>query len=144
MKVLKSLGAYLENNLLHVRVLKFAVVGLSGIVVNMAVLFFCTEILKIIYWISSIIAIEISIITNFMLNDVWTWKERSKKRLLHRITQYHISVGFTAIVFNWLLLILLTEIFNVYYLLSNLIGILVGTASNFVLNDLWTFRKSSD
>jgi len=32
----------------------------------------------------------------------------------------------------------------VYYLLSNLIGILVGTASNFVLNDLWTFGKTSD
>ena len=144
MKVLKSLRAYLENNVLHVRVLKFAVVGLSGIVVNMAVLIFCTEILEITYWISSIMAIEISIISNFVLNDIWTWKERSKKRLLHRFTQYHLSVGFTAIVFNWLLLILLTEIFNVYYLLSNLIGILVGTASNFVLNDLWTFGKTSD
>lgn len=144
MKIAKSLKSYLGNNVLHVRVVKFAVVGLSGVLVNMTVLFFFTEILRITYWVSGIIAIEISIIGNFILNDLWTWRDRAKKRLLHRFTQYHISVGLTAILFNWLLLIILTEVFNVYYLLSNLIGIIVGTVSNYILNDIWTFGKSSD
>ena len=31
--------------------------------------------------ISSIIAIEASIITNFFLNDLWTWSDREKKSL---------------------------------------------------------------
>jgi dolichol-phosphate mannosyltransferase len=144
MKVIKSLRIYLENNVLHLRVLKFAVVGLSGVLINMSALFFFTEILKITYWISSIIAIEISIISNFVLNDLWTWKDRLKKKLLHRFIQYHISVGLTAIVFNWLLLVILTEFFGMYYLLSNLIGIIVGTVSNYILNDLWTFGKISE
>lgn len=144
MKIAKSLKSYLGNNVLHVRVMKFAVVGLSGVLVNMTVLFFFTEILRITYWVSGIIAIEISIIGNFILNDLWTWRDRAKKRLLHRFTQYHISVGLTAILFNWLLLIILTEVFTVYYLLSNLIGIIVGTVSNYILNDIWTFGKSSD
>ncbi|OGB67080.1 MAG: hypothetical protein A2Y94_10745 [Caldithrix sp. RBG_13_44_9] len=144
MKIAKSLKSYLGNNVLHVRVVKFAVVGLSGVLVNMTVLFFFTEILRITYWVSGIIAIEISIIGNFILNDLWTWGDRAKKRFLQRFTQYHISVGLTAILFNWLLLIILTEVFNVYYLLSNLIGIIVGTVSNYILNDIWTFGKSSD
>ena len=144
MKIAKSLKSYLGNNVLHVRVVKFAVVGLSGVLVNMTVLFFFTEILRITYWVSGIIAIEISIIGNFILNDLWTWGDRAKKRFLQRFTQYHISVGLTAILFNWLLLIILTEVFNVYYLLSNLIGIIVGTVSNYILNDIWTFGKSPD
>jgi dolichol-phosphate mannosyltransferase len=135
---------FIKNNVIHIRLLKFALVGLSGVVVNMGFLVFFTEILKIVYWISSIIAIELSIIGNFFLNDLWTWKDRSKKEFRYRFTQYHISVGLTAVLVNWLLLIILTEIFGMYYLLSNLIGIIVGTLSNFILNDVWTFQKSSD
>ena len=144
MNVVNGLSSYLKNNLIHVRLLKFALVGLSGVAVNMGFLVFFTEILKIVYWISSIIAIELSIISNFFLNDLWTWKDRLKKEFRHRFTQYHISVGLTAVLVNWLLLIILTELFGIYYLLSNLIGIVVGTLSNFILNDLWTFKKSSD
>jgi dolichol-phosphate mannosyltransferase len=144
MNVVNGLSSYLKNNLIHVRLLKFALVGLSGVAVNMGFLVFFTEILKIVYWISSIIAIELSIISNFFLNDLWTWKDRLKKEFRYRFTQYHISVGLTAVLVNWLLLIILTELFGIYYLLSNLIGIVVGTLSNFILNDLWTFKKSSD
>ncbi len=88
-------------------------------------------------------AIEISIISNFFLNDVWTWKDREKKKFHDRFIQYHISVGITAVVANWLLLVILTEVFHIYYLLSNLIGIAAGTLANFILNDLWTFGKFS-
>ncbi len=134
---------YIKNNLLHPRIFKFAVVGLSGLLVNMGLLYFFTEYLRLIYWISSIIAIEISIISNFFLNDWWTWKDREKKKFIYRFTQYHISVGITAVVANWLLLVILTEVFHIYYLLSNLIGIMVGTLANFILNDVWTFGKIS-
>jgi dolichol-phosphate mannosyltransferase len=132
---------YAKTRILHVRLLKFAVVGLSGVIVNMGMLYLLTEYLGLLYIISSIIAIEISIISNFFLNDLWTWKDRVKKRFLERFFQYHISVGLTAILANWLILLILTEFFNIYYLISNLIGIAVGTFANFVVNDLWTFQK---
>ena len=132
---------YMKAHILHVRLLKFAVVGIIGVCVNMGMLYLLTEKFQILYIISSIIAIEISIISNFFLNDLWTWKDRVKKTFIERFTQYHISVGLTAILANWLILLILTEIFNIYYLISNLIGIAVGTFSNFILNDLWTFQK---
>jgi dolichol-phosphate mannosyltransferase len=121
--------------------LKFAVVGLSGVGVNMGMLYILTEYFNILYIISSIIAIEISIITNFFFNDLWTWRDREKKPFWERLVQYHISVGITAILANWLILLILTEFFNIYYLISNLIGIAVGTLANFIVNDLWTFQK---
>ncbi|NIU01840.1 MAG: hypothetical protein GWN01_13300, partial [Nitrosopumilaceae archaeon] len=103
-------------------------------------LFTLTEFLNLLYFISSIFAIELSIVSNFLLNDIWTWSERIKKRFYRRFIQYHITAGLTAFLANWLLLIFLTEVVGLYYLISNLIGIGVGMLSNFILNDLWTFR----
>jgi dolichol-phosphate mannosyltransferase len=132
---------YIKSRILNIRFLKFAVVGISGLVVNMTMLYILTEYFHILYIISSIMAIEISIISNFFLNDLWTWRDRTKKTFLQRFTQYHVSVGLTAILANWFILLILTEFFNIYYLISNLIGIAVGTFANFILNDLWTFQK---
>lgn len=131
---------YLKTNLLNTRILKFSVVGVSGVLVNMGILFILTEYFHILYLISSIIAIEMSIISNFLLNDIWTWRDRTKKKFIYRFVQYHISVGITAVLVNWGILFILTEVFDVYYLISNLIGIGVGTLSNYIINDLWTFR----
>ncbi len=133
--------AYIRNSIFQRRILKFVMVGISGICVNTGILFGLTEFLRIPYLVSAIFAIELSIISNFLLNNMWTWKDRLKKRLFHRVLQYHISVGMTALFANWVLLILFTEVFGLYYLLSNLIGIGVGTLFNFVINDLWTFRE---
>jgi len=128
---------------LQVRILKFGLVGITGVGVNMGMLYILTEYLQIIYIISSLIAIEISILSNFFLNDLWTWGDRAKKSFWERFIQYHISVGLTAIMANWLILLILTELFGIYYLISNLIGIAVGTLSNYILNDLWTFKQKS-
>ena len=132
---------YISVNLINTRIIKFALVGLSGILVNMGLLYLLSEQFHIYYLVASILTIELSIISNFSLNDLWTWSDRKKKKLYHRFFQYHISVGLTAIFVNWLLLLILTEVFGIYYLVSNLIGIGCGTLFNYILNDVWTFKK---
>jgi dolichol-phosphate mannosyltransferase len=138
----RSIISYITSSLLHPRILKFSVVGAAGVLINMGLLYLLTEFFHIVYIISSIFAIELSIICNFLLNDIWTWSERKKKRFSRRFIQYHISAGITAFLANWLLLIFLTEVVGIYYLISNLSGIGVGMLSNFILNDLWTFRQA--
>jgi dolichol-phosphate mannosyltransferase len=142
-KIIKNTYGYITANLINPRFLKFAIVGGSGVIVNMGLLFILSEFFHIHYIISSIIAIETSIILNFVLNDIWTWADRAKKTFIQRFIQYHIAVGVTAILVNWILLIFLTEIVGLYYLVSNLIGIGAGTLANYVINDLWTFNKKS-
>jgi len=140
-KTQNSIINYIKSNIFHPRIIKFSIVGGSGVLVNMGVLYLLTEYLHFLYWISSIFAIEISIIFNFLLNNIWTWRDRKKKSFTSRIIQYHISVGMTAIIANWLMLILLTEMFGLYYMISNLIGIVIGTIANYIVNDLWTFKQ---
>jgi len=141
---MKKLRIYIRQNLLQVRLFKFSVVGLSGVAVNMGLLYVLTHYLGLYYMVSGVIAIEVSILTNFFLNDLWTWKDRQKKSYRKRILQYHISVGITAVLANWLLLVLLTEVMGLHYLVANLIGISVGMLFNYTLNDLWTFRGQGD
>ena len=133
---------YIKTNIIHPRVIKFSIVGGIGVLVNMGILYVLTEYFYIVYLISSIFAIELSIISNFLLNDIWTWSERKKKKFYQRFIQYHITAGITAFLANWVLLVLLTEGVGIYYLISNLIGIGVGMLSNFILNDIWTFRQN--
>ena len=124
------------------RFVKFCLVGTSGFLVNMFFLWFFTEVVRIYYLFSSLIAIELSIINNYVLNDLWTWYDRGKKgqsEYFKRMFRYHVFASATLLT-NILILWFLTEILHIYYLLSNVFGILAGTLLNFFLNDRWTFR----
>lgn len=134
---IKSIKKILFNK----RLIKFGLVGFSGVIVNTGLLYFFTKKFGLNYKISSIIAIETSIISNFLLNDLWTWRDRNKVHLYNRIVRYHISSSITSLIFNWGLLILLTDYFKLFYIISNLIGIGFGMVSNFILNNFWTFKS---
>jgi len=140
--VAQRLTAYIRKGLLNPRLVKFGVVGATGVGINMGCLFVLTEFVGIPYFAGSPIAIELSILTNFWMNLVWTWRDRSESGTLWtKIWRYHVGAGLTAILGNYLILIGMTELFGVNYLLSNLIGIGVGTLSNYVINDVWTFKN---
>jgi len=135
---------YARKGLVNPRIVKFGIVGVSGIGVNMGFLYLLTEYVGIPYFVGSLVAIEISIISNFWLNHLWTWRDRSESGTLwSKVVRYHIGAGLTAVLGNYVILVSLTEFFHVNYLLSNLAGIAVGTVANFIVNDLWTFRSSA-
>jgi dolichol-phosphate mannosyltransferase len=126
------------------RFLRFCGVGASGVVVNMAALIFLTERLKINYVVSSLLAIELSILSNFVLNNAWTWGDRRTQPLRERFLKYHLVAGFTALTGNWCVLVVLTSLLSVDYRLANLIGIAAGMCLNFLLNHQWTFAAEGE
>jgi dolichol-phosphate mannosyltransferase len=121
------------------RFLKFAVVGISGVIVNEGLLALLTEILTIRVAIAGAIAIEVSILSNFILNNFWTWQDSHDKSFLKRLIQYH-SVSIIAGLVNYVVLVGLTHL-GLHHLIANLIGIAFATLINFVLNNHWTFAK---
>jgi len=139
--LLRRLEAYVSNSVLSPRIIKFGIVGASGVLVNMGCLYLLAEFGRIPYFVASILAIELSIVSNFSINLLWTWSDRAGQGTFWgKLLRYHIGAGATAFLGNYLILILLTELFGMHYLVSNLIGIGVGTFSNYLINDLWTFR----
>jgi dolichol-phosphate mannosyltransferase len=113
------------------RIILFSIIGLSGVFINELFLWLLSFLIN--YKISSIIAIESSIIWNFFLNDFLTFKDLKGEKFIKRFIKVHVA-RFFGIVINWVFLVILTEFFGVHFLISNLIGIFIGTIVNYVLN----------
>ncbi|MFC2089622.1 GtrA family protein [Bacteroidota bacterium] len=123
--------------------IKFAVVGGSGVVINMGLLYFLTRYLSVRLEFASPIAIETSILTNFALNNFWTFKKRDARfSLWSRLLRYHLVTGLAGLV-NYLVLLMLVRLLDMNEFLSNLIGIGAGMLINYFLNSLWTWRERS-
>lgn len=125
------------------RVFKFGIVGLSGIAVSLGVLFIAVELLAVNKDLASPIAIELSILNNFIWNDLWTFgsgKNQKAFSTYHRLVTFNIvSIGGAAI--NYIIFLVLTSQFAVYYLTAQLIGIPVAFIWNFLMNRRVTWKR---
>lgn len=120
---------------------KFITVGFMGIFVNMFFLWLFKSVISFPLWLAGIIAIELSIICNFIFNDLWTFKNRkTASNIYSRLKRYHISV-FVGIIINYVLLISLTRYLGLHYMLSNLIGIAFSTLSNYFFSSRWAWKE---
>ena len=115
------------------KIKKFAAVGFTGVFVNSIALAFLVEWLSVPLVGASFIAVEIAIISNFLLNDSWTFKDHKNiKPWLHRLLSFNaLCVG--GMIFNVAVLGRLSS-FGLYYLISNLFGIGVAMSWNFLSN----------
>lgn len=123
------------------KIKKFAVVGISGIFINMIILAMLKEWFSVPLVGASFIAIELSIISNFVLNDNYTFRgEKNDKSWLHRLFSFNaVSVG--GMLINVVVLALLSTV-GVWYIIGNFVGILVGFGWNFIGNRRLTWGKN--
>lgn len=120
------------------RFLKYCTVGLSGVLVNEGFLWLFTEIIGLFYLVSSVIGIELSIVSNFVWNELWTFRDRRFGRRFVRGLKFNsVSIGGLAI--NITVLYFLVTLFNIHYLVSNLFGIGAATLWNYFVNLKFTW-----
>jgi dolichol-phosphate mannosyltransferase len=125
------------------RVFRFGVVGFSGIAVNLCILFFLVEFAYFDKILAGFIAIELSILNNFIWNDLWTFHLVENPKLssrFHRLVVFNlvsaggvaVNLGIYYILMNW---------FGLYYLISQLVGILIAFIWNFLINRRFTWTR---
>jgi len=133
---------FLRSGELH-RFLKFGAVGAVGGIFNLAVLYLLTE-LGVYYLLSGLIGIEAGLLSNFFLNRLWTFKDRRIQGFGFMLTALYRdhAVRFVGIVLNLVILWLLTSLFGLYYLTSQIIGILVAMLWNYGGNQWWTWEAA--
>lgn len=125
------------------RFLKFCLVGASGVIVNEGLLWILKQFAGLPLTVSSGISIEISIISNFVLNNFFTFPDRrapGTRLFLRRLGKFN-AVSLVGLGINIGVLLLLTNIFNLYYLLSNLAGIAIAMLWNYLVNLGWTWKS---
>jgi putative flippase GtrA len=86
------------------------------------------------------VAIFVSMIVTFTLNEHWTWHDRGTGPVLHRMGMYF-PINLVGLVINYVILTLLVHEFDVYYLIANLFGAGVAAVWNFVVNHHVTWRE---
>ncbi len=141
--MLKTIKEIILDKQRLIRFLKFGTVGASGILVNTFFLWLAHKVFDLPLAVASVIAVAFAIMNNFLLNDYWTWNEKSREKhypFFHRMWRYYLSASLGALI-NYVTLLVLSEAFGVYYLLANLIGIFFGMASNFTLGEFWVFKE---
>jgi len=123
----------------HFRFAKFCIVGGSGIIVNEGLLFLLTELFGLYYLFSGIISIEVSILTNFFLNNIWTFKDRKKGSIFKRMLKFNLARIF-GLAINFGVLWGLTAA-GMHYLFSNLIGIITATIFTYLSSIWWVWKN---
>jgi len=122
------------------RFTKFVIVGFSGVIVNTLLLFLFFDKFGLNLLLAGAIAIEFSIIYNFIFNDVYTFKDnKNELSFLARMFRFNLPALWSSLI-NLSILYLFVRYTNMYYLFANLIGISVAMAWNYIANIDWTWR----
>lgn len=164
------------------RLVKFLVVGGSGVPVNLGAVFIATAAMPALMFqglrdllaglfsfpeltcvgvrdiVVYLIGIVISIFTNFLLNNYWTWGDRVRANpgggFVSRLLKFYLVSSVAASVQLSVSSLLspqmrASSLFNLqiwgdyrlYHIAAPSAGILVALAINYVVNNIWTFRK---
>jgi dolichol-phosphate mannosyltransferase len=118
---------------------KFLLVGAIGLAVNQGALFALVDQAGLAVAMASPLAIFLSMIVTFSLNERWTWQDRGHGRILHRALLYG-SINSGGLLINWLTLVSLHRM-GLDYLVANLVGAGIAAVWNFSLNHSLTWRR---
>ena len=122
------------------RWVKFGIVGLSTMFLNEFLLWLLLWKLPLIF--AGAISIEVSTLTSFILNELWTFRDRRRggiKEFFKRMGKYNFAC-LLGVMLNLFALIFLSKVFGIHPLKANIIGIAVAFIWNFLAHNLWTWH----
>lgn len=123
----------------NITFLKYAIVGISSTIIDMATLFVLVDILKANLYFSLIISFLLAVINGFTFNKIWTFNDKNqkyKKQFLKFLIVSIIWLGLTLFA-----MYLLVEILGIYYLLSKIFTSVIVLFWNYTWNKIWTFKN---
>ena len=136
------------------RLLLYSLVGGSGIIVNEAIFAFLQKWVD--YYLASVVAIEASILWNFVLNDTITFRDRRHGKLGVRAFKFHVTAALGAVVQFVATAVLIAQAKGVNLVIAivdppnlpyveasmlNLVGIILGFFLRFALSYSWVWRR---
>ena len=124
---------------LILKIIKFGVVGFSGVAIDFGFTFLLKEKLKVQKFVANGIGFLIAASSNYFFNRVWTFKSNNPEVALEFTNFFIVSIFGLGI--NSLILWMLNAKFNLNFYFSKLIAIIVTTFWNFMANYLYTFAS---
>ena len=119
---------------------RFLLVGVVGLGVNQMVLFVLSGRIELPLYVASPVAIFLSMMVTFVLNEWWTWHDRGSGPLFHRVALY-LPINTVGLLINYAVLQALVDLTGMHYLMANLVGAGAAAVWNFTVNHRVTWRR---
>ena len=119
---------------------RFVIAGSCAFAVNLAALYFFTDIVGIYYLISTVLAFLVSFSISFTLQKLWTFQDSSRDHLHIQIPAY-LGMQLTNVSLNAALMFVFVEYLHIWYLYSQAVISLCLAALIFFLNKKYIFKK---
>jgi len=122
---------------------RFYTVGASGLLVNYIASVLLNQLIPSLWYLhGTLIGILLSMTSNFLLNKIWTFEDRifDPKRTA---MQYGMFLGFSApgALLQLSTVYLLYDDSRVSYSAALVLGVIIASVGNFLLNKKWTFKE---
>ena len=126
------------DKLIILKLIKFCVVGASGMAVDFGFTGLLKEKFKANKYLSNSVGFILAASSNYVLNRIWTFESQNSAI----VTEYFsfLIISLIGLGFNNFFLYLLHEKGNLNFYLSKLISIGIVTLWNFGMNYLFTFK----
>jgi len=127
----------MEISLIY-KLLKFCVVGFSGMCLDFGTTWLLKEKTKVNKYLANSTGFILAATSNYFFNRIWTFHSHNRQV----ITEYFsfITISLIGLGLSNLIIYLLTEKLKLNFYLSKLFAIAVVTIWNFVMNYLVTFK----
>ena len=110
-------GVMTKDRFLGHPLLKFALVGISGTIIKLGTLYVFTDVVGLWYLASYGVAFVLSVVSNYIWNSRWTFKNRGG------FIKY-LGISGVTLSLNLGLVYLLTDIVGIWYIFSGDFGVL--------------------
>lgn len=110
-----------KNDDLRVQFIRYGIVAIIAFLIDFGLLFFFTQYWHIHYLISATLSFLVSLIFNYILSIKWAFSRQSSYNYTTEFVLFLI-IALVGLIFNDLIIWLLTEKFEVFYLLSKLVS----------------------
>jgi dolichol-phosphate mannosyltransferase len=144
----RHLARLRRDTLLRSRFVRFAIVGLSGVAVDMALLFLLSDPRALGWGLtrSKVLAAEAAIVNNFLWNDRWTFRDlvpeqHTARAAVRRFLKFNV-ICLGGLTLNVVLLNLMFNLLQMNRYVANAIAIGCVTAWNFLLNRALAWRSA--
>ena len=143
MKVIIRAGGWLT---LLQRWIKFNMVGLMGMGVQLTVLPLLKSGFGFDYLLATVLAVETAVLHNFAWHEKFTWRDRASmhySEVVKRLLRFNLTTGMVSIVGNVVIMRFLVGQEHFPYMMANIVAIGCCSILNFLCSEVLVFRKAA-
>ena len=125
------------------RIGRFSLVGFIGALLQLTLIFLLTNYFGVLSTAATLVAVEITVLHNFIWHERFTWSNRGPKesrRLVLRLWRFHAGNGLVSLAGNTVLIYCLVERLRAPILPAAMGAIVLCSLANFLIADRWVFR----